>query len=84
VIWFGESLGSAVMDRAMEELDNCDLCLIVGTSSVVYPAAMFAPQVAARGIPVAEFNMEKTPTTEKFGYHFEGPCGSTLPAAIGP
>lgn len=41
-------------------------------------------QVAARGIPVAEFNMEKTPTTEKFGYHFEGPCGSTLPAAIGP
>jgi NAD-dependent deacetylase sirtuin 5 len=46
VIWFGESLGSAVMDRAMEELDNCDLCLIVGTSSVVYPAAMFAPQVS--------------------------------------
>ena len=29
-----------------EELENCDLCLVVGTSSVVYPAAMFAPQVS--------------------------------------
>ncbi len=27
------------------ELEECDLCLVVGTSSVVYPAAMFAPQV---------------------------------------
>lgn len=40
--------------------------LQVGTSSVVYPAAMFAPQVAARGVAVAEFNMESTPATERF------------------
>lgn len=64
------------------ELKKCDLCLVVGTSSVVYPAAMFAPQVAARGVPVAEFNLESTPETEKFGYHFEGPCGTTIPEAL--
>ena len=29
----------------MTSLLRCDLCLVVGTSSVVYPAAMFAPQV---------------------------------------
>jgi NAD+-dependent protein deacetylase sirtuin 5 len=40
--------------------------MVVGTSSVVYPAAMFAPQVAERGVPVAEFNMESTPATHKF------------------
>ena len=34
-----------VLDTAQEELESCDLCLVVGTSSVVYPAAMFAPQV---------------------------------------
>lgn len=50
-----------------QELEKCDLCLVVGTSSVVYPAAMFAPQVAARGIPVAEFNLESTPETINFG-----------------
>lgn len=38
----------------------------VGTSSVVYPAAMFAPQLASKGVPVAEFNLEKTPETQKF------------------
>lgn len=27
---------------------------------------MFAPQVAARGVPVAEFNMEDTPATKNF------------------
>ncbi|KAG8003383.1 NAD-dependent protein deacylase sirtuin-5B [Nibea albiflora] len=54
----------------------------VGTSSIVYPAAMFAPQVAARGVPVAEFNMEDTPATMRFAFHFQGPCGTTLPPAL--
>lgn len=35
---------------------------------MVYPAAMFAPQVSARGVPVAEFNMETTQATSKFRY----------------
>lgn len=52
-----------VSEQAMTE---CDLCLVVGTSSVVYPAAMFAPQVALRGVPVAEFNVESTPATSNF------------------
>ena len=45
---------------------------MIGTSSVVYPAAMFAPQVSSRGVPVAEFNIETTPHTFDFGYHFQG------------
>jgi len=87
VVWFGENLDQQVLDSAQEELESCDLCLVVGTSSVVYPAAMFAPQVASRGIPVAEFNMETTPATRRLGKHglyFEGPCGTTLPPALAP
>ncbi|AWP10512.1 putative NAD-dependent protein deacylase sirtuin-5 mitochondrial [Scophthalmus maximus] len=82
VVWFGETLDSDILTRAEEVLDSCDLCLVVGTSSVVYPAAMFAPQVAARGVPVAEFNMEDTPATMRFKFHFHGPCGTTLPPAL--
>ncbi|XP_051929584.1 NAD-dependent protein deacylase sirtuin-5, mitochondrial isoform X2 [Hippocampus zosterae] len=84
VVWFGEALDSEIIIRAEKVLDNCDLCLVVGTSSVVYPAAMFAPQVAARGVPVAEFNMEDTPATMRFKFHFHGPCGTTLPVALSP
>ncbi|XP_029285602.1 LOW QUALITY PROTEIN: NAD-dependent protein deacylase sirtuin-5, mitochondrial-like [Cottoperca gobio] len=82
VVWFGESLDSDIVNRTEKVLDSCDLCLVVGTSSIVYPAAMFAPQVAARGVPVAEFNMENTPATMRFKFHFPGPCGTTLPAAL--
>ncbi|XP_069469646.1 NAD-dependent protein deacylase sirtuin-5, mitochondrial [Ambystoma mexicanum] len=82
VVWFGETLDSNILTEVEKELDVCDLCLVVGTSSVVYPAAMFAPQVAARGVPVAEFNMETTPATTSFSFHFQGPCGTTLPQAL--
>ncbi|XP_012694921.1 NAD-dependent protein deacylase sirtuin-5, mitochondrial [Clupea harengus] len=82
VVWFGETLDSDILTAVEQELEMCDLCLVVGTSSIVYPAAMFAPQVAARGVPVAEFNMEDTPATMNFRFHFEGPCGSTLPPAL--
>ncbi|KAF3690451.1 NAD-dependent protein deacylase sirtuin-5A, mitochondrial [Channa argus] len=82
VVWFGETLDSDILTRSEKVLDSCDLCLVVGTSSVVYPAAMFAPQVAARGVPVAEFNMEDTPATLHFKFHFHGPCGTTLPQAL--
>ena len=84
VIWFGENLDSEVLNKAYEEIEKCDLCLVIGTSSVVYPAAMFAPMVAQRGVTVAEFNMEETSVTHGFGYYFSGPCGTTLPPAIAP
>ncbi|XP_061095210.1 NAD-dependent protein deacylase sirtuin-5, mitochondrial isoform X1 [Conger conger] len=82
VVWFGETLDADILTKVEGELETCDLCLVVGTSSIVYPAAMFAPQVAARGVPVAEFNMEDTPATMRFQFHFQGPCGSTLPPAL--
>ncbi|XP_049621231.1 NAD-dependent protein deacylase sirtuin-5, mitochondrial [Suncus etruscus] len=84
VVWFGENLDPAILEEVDRELNLCDLCLVVGTSSVVYPAAMFAPQVSARGVPVAEFNMEVTPATDRFRFHFQGPCGTILPEALAP
>ena len=29
VIWFGEQLDEAVLDRTYKEMDKCDLCLLV-------------------------------------------------------
>lgn len=84
VVWFNEGLDPTVLQEAHNELSTCDLCLVVGTSSVVYPAAMFAPMVAARGVPVAEFNIEETPATSTFGFMFKGPAGENLPVALAP
>ncbi|KAK6623235.1 NAD-dependent protein deacylase sirtuin-5, mitochondrial [Polyplax serrata] len=84
IVWFGENLDRQVLDLTEKAVDECDVCMVVGTSSVVYPAAMFAPQVARRGAPVAEFNLETTPATHDFQFHFDGPCGLTIPAALDP
>ncbi|NIG57919.1 NAD-dependent protein deacylase sirtuin-5, mitochondrial isoform X2 [Pontoporia blainvillei] len=78
VVWFGENLDPAILEEAGRELALCDLCLVVGTSSVVYPAAMFAPQVSARGVPVAEFNIEATPAASTFSC-FDGRKESIKP-----
>jgi len=82
VVWFGENLDAEVLVKVDHAVETCDMCLIIGTSSVVYPAAMFAPQVANRGVTVAEFNMEDTPATMNFKYHFRGPAGTNLPKAL--
>lgn len=82
VVWFGENLGNNVLKATNNALEKCDMCLLVGTSSVVYPAAGFAPMLAARGVPVAEFNMEETTCTGEFRFHFQGPAGETLPPLL--
>ena len=46
IVWFGENLDDYILEQAYTAVENCDICLIIGTSSIVYPAAMFAPQVA--------------------------------------
>ncbi|XP_017481369.1 PREDICTED: NAD-dependent protein deacylase sirtuin-5, mitochondrial-like [Rhagoletis zephyria] len=83
IVWFNESLDPQVLEEADRLLSECDMLLVIGTSSIVYPAAMFAPQVAARGVTVAEFNLEPTSASRTNGYFFEGPCGQTLPRALG-
>src|SRR6185369_17974115 len=62
VVWFGESIPSAALEAAERALD-CDLCLIVGTSSVVYPAAGLALEARRRGAYTVEINPEATPAS---------------------
>ncbi|KAK9890185.1 hypothetical protein WA026_008986 [Henosepilachna vigintioctopunctata] len=83
IVWFGEQINSKHLEDSRKLVEECDLCLVVGTSSVVYPAALFAPTAAARGAHVAEFNLSEDPFKEDFTFHFSGPCATTLPKALG-
>ncbi|HSJ25836.1 MAG TPA: NAD-dependent deacylase [Longimicrobiales bacterium] len=47
VVWFGEVLPEAALNRAVREAAECDVFLSVGTSGLVYPAAGLV-QVARR------------------------------------
>lgn len=61
VVWFGESIPSDVLGRCAAALD-CDVFLVVGTSSVVYPAAGLAGQARRLGAFTIEINPEPAAT----------------------
>ncbi len=61
VVWFGESLDESSLLEAVGLLQNCKLCLVVGTSAQVQPAASL-PLIARDACAhLLEINPEPTP-----------------------
>ena len=63
VVWFGEPIDPSVLAEADRALD-CDVCLVAGTSSVVYPAAGLAGEARRRGAYVAVVNPDASAGAE--------------------
>jgi len=82
VVWFGETLNPIILNSISRELQKCDLLIVIGTSGIVYPAAGFAEVVKKTGGIVANFNLERIPSSRS-DFYFEGKCGATLPKALG-
>ncbi|TVP54364.1 MAG: NAD-dependent deacylase [Gemmatimonadales bacterium] len=82
VVWFGEPLPEAALREASIAATAAELCLVVGTSAVVYPAASI-PQVAVEaGARLAEFNPSPTPLTPLATWIFRQAAGKILPYII--
>jgi NAD-dependent deacetylase len=63
VVWFGEAIPQAALEASLSALD-CDVYLVVGTSSVVYPAASLTQEARRRGAFTVEINPELTEASE--------------------
>lgn len=61
IVWFGEQLPEVPWQRAVEATQTADVVVVVGTSSIVYPAAGLPELALARGAVVVEVNPEPTP-----------------------
>lgn len=59
-ISFGQAMPEAAMLRAEAEIRAADLCLVLGSSLVVYPAAAFPEMAKRRGARLAIVNNEPT------------------------
>jgi len=82
IVWFGEALPSAVLDRAWEASEQAELFLVVGTSALVHPAASL-PMVAGRsGAKVVEINLEPTAISEHADVSLMGRAGEILPQLL--
>lgn len=82
VVWFGEPLPAAAIEAAFTAGHEADVVLVVGTSSVVYPAAAIAPAARARGAFVIEVNPEETPLTRLADAALHGPAAEIVPRLL--
>ena len=64
VVWFGEPLPDDAWERSVEAVSNADVVIVVGTSSIVYPAAGLPELALANGTAVVEVNPERTPLSD--------------------
>ena len=82
VVWFGESLDARALERAAAHLETADVVWVVGTSSVVYPAAALPGLAARRGTPVIEINPEETPLSGSLTACVRAPASRGLVTVI--
>jgi len=64
VVWFGEPLPQEALSKAFSLAKKADLCIVIGTSGVVYPAAHIPFVVKENNGKVIEINLEPTPISQ--------------------
>ncbi|KAF8068747.1 DHS-like NAD/FAD-binding domain-containing protein [Lyophyllum atratum] len=77
VVWFGEK--PYHLDEINSLVYKADMCLVIGTSSTVHPAAGYAYRVQRRNGHVAVFNLDPSEKDEKADSVFRGRCEEVLP-----
>ena len=82
VVWFGEPLPLAVLERALEAAAAADVCLVVGTSALVYPAAGVATEAVRGGAALIEVNPEPTPLTSHAAVAIRARAVDALPRLL--
>jgi NAD-dependent deacetylase len=79
VVLFGEMLPPGAFEAAAMKAQLCELCFVIGTSAVVYPAASIPETARAAGAYVVEVNPEPTPLSDLCDEVVTGKAGEILP-----
>lgn len=82
VVWFGEALDSGVIGLAFEWAEQADVCLVIGTSALVHPAASLPGVTAESGGRIIEVNPDVTPLTRRAAVSIQGGAASVVPQLI--
>tara|TARA_B100000683_G_scaffold229997_1_gene230718 strand:+ start:2857 stop:3621 length:765 start_codon:yes stop_codon:yes gene_type:complete len=79
VVWFGEALPPEPLQESFAAAQACEVCVLVGTSGVVYPAAMIPEQAAAAGARLIEVNPNTSGLSHLCDISIRGPADEILP-----
>ena len=78
VVLFGEMLPPGAFEFASQRALLCEVCLVVGTSGIVYPAASLPEVAKSAGAFVCEINPEPTPLSRLCDVVVTGKAGEVL------
>lgn len=81
VVWFGEPLGESI-DRAFGCASRSEVCVVVGTSAVVQPAASVAMVTRRAGGAIIEVNPEETPLTPMSAVSLRSTAAEVVPQLL--
>ncbi|MCK4659878.1 MAG: NAD-dependent deacylase [Phycisphaerae bacterium] len=82
VVWFGETLPPGAINDAQAAAARCEVMLVIGTSSMVQPAASLAMFAAQAGAKVVEINPQATPLTHSADLVIAEKAGTAMPAIL--
>ena len=83
VVWFGEPIPEDAWREAVECTLNARVMLVVGTSGVVYPAALLPRMAREQGALIVEVNVEPSALTDEVTDIFlQGRAAEVLPALV--
>ena len=82
IVWFGESLPRPPFEVAANAAQGCDVCLVIGTSALVQPAASLPLLALRKGAYLIEINPEATELTPYTGWSARERAGMALPALL--
>jgi NAD+-dependent protein deacetylase sirtuin 5 len=90
VVWFGESLPNQVLDSVdsfVQNSEDVDLILVIGTSARVYPAAGYVDVAREKGARVCVINLAEDLPASEMGpddWFFQGDAAVLLPELLRP
>lgn len=82
VVWFGEMLDTRVLSAADAAAGRAEVCLVVGTSALVYPAAALPLRTRERGGTIIEVNPEETPLSDMAEASIRGSAADVVPSLL--
>ncbi len=82
VVWFGEMLPQDVFNNSEKAAMRSDICFVIGTSAVVYPAANIPITAKQYGSTLVEINITQTDLSPYCDYSIIGSSGEVLPLIL--
>ncbi len=82
VVWFGEALHATILTRSCQAAEQCDICLSIGTSAEVEPAASIPRLAQENGARLIEINPQTTALSRHADWSLRDTAATLMPTLV--